>query len=160
MKNLSRHSVAKTEGFTILELMFVVIIIAVLVAVGVPSYLRVTERAKAAEVTPIMNKIKDAQMQRKLLSSAASFTLDFKAANPNFPTIVDNQSITTTTAGNTNDTLRTTNFDYVLLDNSVKAVRRARYTYTITMDSYDSGKMCCDGADCAVIDTVFNLCSI
>ncbi|MGB2578431.1 prepilin-type N-terminal cleavage/methylation domain-containing protein [Elusimicrobium simillimum] len=50
MKNYkSRHSLAKAEGFTLIEVLVVVMIIAILGIIAVPQYIRIVERSRMSE---------------------------------------------------------------------------------------------------------------
>jgi len=46
-----------TKGFTLIELMIVIIIIGVLTAIGVANYLKLTERARVASVMANMHTV-------------------------------------------------------------------------------------------------------
>lgn len=51
------------KGFTLLELLTVVIIVAILSSLAVPQFFRVAERARSAEATAAMGAIRSAQMR-------------------------------------------------------------------------------------------------
>ena len=52
-------------GFTLLELLMVVIIIAILAAVALPQYIRLAERARAAEALSILAAIRGSEFRYK-----------------------------------------------------------------------------------------------
>ena len=63
--NNTLHSVSK--GFTLLELLVVVLIIGILAAVASPQYKMAVTKAKVAAILPIMRRWKDAYMEWKLI---------------------------------------------------------------------------------------------
>ena len=52
-------------GFTLLELLMVVIIIAILASIALPQYLRVSERARGAEALTVLKAIQGAELRFK-----------------------------------------------------------------------------------------------
>ncbi len=51
------------KGFTLLEVLTVVIIVAILASLAVPQFFRVAERARAAEGVQILGAVRSAQMR-------------------------------------------------------------------------------------------------
>jgi len=51
------------KGFTLLELIIVVIIVAILAGLGVPQFIKVVERAKASEGVSILGAYRDSQLR-------------------------------------------------------------------------------------------------
>ena len=78
MKNMKKRS-SNQSGFTLLELLMVVIIIAILAAIAVPSYFRTAERSRAAEALQVLASIRGAQLRYYAQNgayAAASTSLD------------------------------------------------------------------------------------
>jgi len=56
------NSVLKKQGFTLFELVVVVIIVGILAALGLPQYNKVTEKGRGAEAKVVLGLINKAQM--------------------------------------------------------------------------------------------------
>ncbi len=57
MKRLCRHFYKKEKGFTLVELMIVIIILAVLTGIAIPSYMTLRNRAREAATESEMKNI-------------------------------------------------------------------------------------------------------
>jgi len=55
------------KGFTLVELLMVVIIIGILVTLAVPNYYRTIERAKGAKAKATLDLVRKAELQYRLL---------------------------------------------------------------------------------------------
>ena len=64
---------AGTQGFTLLELLMVVIIIGILASIALPQYLRVTERARATEALSTLGAIRTSEHRFRAQSSNNSY---------------------------------------------------------------------------------------
>ena len=51
------------KGFTLMELIIVVIIIAILAAIGVPQFFRIAERGRASEAISLLGSLKSSQLR-------------------------------------------------------------------------------------------------
>ena len=64
----------KQGGFTLLELLMVVIIIAILASIALPQYIKATEKARAAEALNALSAIRSAQIRYKALDPGGAYT--------------------------------------------------------------------------------------
>ncbi len=56
------------QGFTLLELLMVVIIIAILASIALPQYFRVTDRARTVQVIQLLASIRGSELRFKAAS--------------------------------------------------------------------------------------------
>ena len=61
-------------GFTLLELLMVVIIIAILASIALPQYLKAAERARASEALTMLGSIRSAQQRFQALNNGVFAT--------------------------------------------------------------------------------------
>ena len=62
------------SGFTLLELLMVVIIIAILASIALPQYFRAAERSRASEALQILGTIRGSEVRYKALSPKNVYT--------------------------------------------------------------------------------------
>jgi prepilin-type N-terminal cleavage/methylation domain-containing protein len=75
-----------TRGFTLLELLMVVIIIAILASIALPQYLRATEKARSAEALQLLGAIRSSEARYKAQSPTGVFSAtaaDLDMVDPN-----------------------------------------------------------------------------
>ena len=68
------NKTALRKGFTLLELLMVVIIIAILAAIALPQYIKVSERARAAEALQVVGSIRSSEMRYRSQNPAGNYT--------------------------------------------------------------------------------------
>lgn len=66
----------RRKGFTLLELVIVVIIIAILAGLGIPQFVKTVERAKASEGNSLLGAIRGAQLRYYAEYTAYSSSMD------------------------------------------------------------------------------------
>lgn len=88
----------QSKGFTLIELMIVVVVVAILSAIALPMYNEYTRRATAANALQEMQKIAD-QLERH-----KSKNFSYKNFNANF-LYQNNERVTSTSFSNANQTL-------------------------------------------------------
>ena len=62
------------RGFTLLELLMVVIIIGILASIALPQYIKATERARAAQAISWLGTIRSAELRFAATSTANAYT--------------------------------------------------------------------------------------
>jgi type IV pilus assembly protein PilE len=62
------------KGFTLLELLMVVIIIAILASIALPAYLKATEKSRSTEALQILGQIRSSENRYKAMSAAGVYT--------------------------------------------------------------------------------------
>ncbi|MBI3330921.1 MAG: prepilin-type N-terminal cleavage/methylation domain-containing protein, partial [Candidatus Omnitrophica bacterium] len=66
----------KTQrGFTLLELLMVVIIIAILASIALPQYFRVVERSRVSQVASLLSTIRGSELRFKAQNPANLYTV-------------------------------------------------------------------------------------
>ena len=73
------------RGFTLLELLMVVIIIAILAAIALPQYFKAAERSRASEALQILATMRGSELRYKSLSVLADYTLNLDDLDVDIP---------------------------------------------------------------------------
>ena len=85
MKDARRFTSTGQAGFTLLELLMVVIIIAILAAVALPQYLRVAERSRAGEALQNLASIRGSENRFRAADVANLYTTDLDTLDIEVP---------------------------------------------------------------------------
>jgi len=89
------------KGYTLLELIIVVVVIGILASLAMPQYMKVTERAKAAEAKAILGAIRSSQYRQMAVNGTYASSIDDLDLNISNPMYFEN--ITVLPGGNCYD---------------------------------------------------------
>jgi len=73
------------RGFTLLELLMVVIIIAILASIALPQYIKATEKARASEALQLLGAIRASQNRFKAGSATAAYAATLAELDAEMP---------------------------------------------------------------------------
>ncbi|HSX21137.1 MAG TPA: pilin [Gammaproteobacteria bacterium] len=141
-------SLVTSKGFSLIELMVVIAIVALLAAVAVPSYRDYTNRAKMAEVNSLVSHQLDVWAEKHTLGSTtqivqtapdsyvSSITLNFTGGNTGVQAVLNSSTLTFL-----NGQTVTLNFSPTTTNNIVTWTCSVQGT-TANLDTYLSGSIC------------------
>lgn len=150
-------ALVKLKGFSLIELMVVIAIVALLAAVAVPSYRDYTNRAKMAQVNSLLSHQLDVWAENNTLGSTTTIT----QTNPDdyITSVTLTFTPTTTPVGLVTAVLNPTNLTFLngvsvniiftpTVSNNI-VTWSCTYTGTVNLDAYFAGSPCASNCrDC------------
>ena len=133
------------KGFTLLELLVVVVIVGILASVALPQYHKAVERSRAAEAMAI---------GKTIIESQNRFLTAYPGQEPSSKGDLD--IILSDGTWTSNSVYETDNFTYTLSGSGV-TIERANGAFTITMNNMEhGGTNTCSGEICKSMQGLFN----
>jgi type IV pilus assembly protein PilA len=75
----------RRQGFTLLELLMVVIIIAILASIALPQYMRVAERTRASEALGVLATMRSSELRYKANDPGSLYTTNLNLIDADVP---------------------------------------------------------------------------
>ncbi|MDR0292006.1 MAG: prepilin-type N-terminal cleavage/methylation domain-containing protein [Elusimicrobium sp.] len=153
------------KGFTLVEVLVVVLVVGILAAIALPVYKKAVEKSRAMEAFEILDNIRNKQEHRALFGKNKEdrqYTTQFKDLSEVISGIpaIDTENV---------DSISTKHFKYMLNYKApyyyASAVRigaggqPAPYDYTIKQtDDYMDSYLCCEGTGCEIVAGLLKGC--
>lgn len=155
------------QGFTLVELLAVVLIVGILTAVALPQYRRSLERSRVAEASQMLPAIFDAR-ERLIVEKGLSWNTMIPGEHPSQNPELTFANLDISFKGSGNSKMRTTDsFQYKLFDSEYPgdgpdlhknfvSAKLTRGPYANTMFYYDGSSLTCCNSNLEICD-FFNI---
>ena len=153
MKNINK------KGFTLIEMLVVVLIIGILAAVALPQYFKAVEKSRSTEALSVMGSISAAMERARLVSSDNTYpttlsSLDIEIADNDGSTVTDGAW----ESNNFSFEVKGTSAGSGANDGRIIATRKGSSGYTLTRWYY-SGKVSCVDTESSGATSVTGICT-
>ena len=144
---------ANKKGFTLIEMLVVVLIIGILAAVALPQYFKAVEKSRSSEALSVMGSISAAMERGRLVSADNKYPANLSALDIEFNN-ANGAAATGTTIDTNNFTITLHGVGAVPSDKSyVEAVRKGATSGYKLKRMYYTGKVTCTDSTAEGVST-------
>jgi len=137
---MGHKSKNRLGGFSLMELLVIVVIMGVLATVALPKYRKVLESRKTTEAESILSAVRTEQERRCAMDKP--YITEFTKLSELVPSSESNH------------------YSYTLLSSGkgMRAMSKGDFSYELRMPSYADGRICCSGEACGQLSKDYPSC--